>query len=125
MALISLAGCRRVSIPSAEMASRVTMSACPPAAPLANPNDVPPLASLTITLRTEPPVAPGTEANLRLENEITKSSSRVDATLPQPFSLTKGVYLVRVTLPGYVGVEGRAPLTAGCEANMTLVLKKP
>jgi len=29
-----------------------------------------------------------------------------------------------VSLPGYVSVEGRANLTAGCEATMTMELKK-
>ena len=125
MSATMLAGCHRTVLSTGEMASRVTVSACPPGIAPATPTEAPPLATLTVTLRTEPAVAAGTEATLRLEGETTRNSLRVDATLPQPFTLSKGVYVVRVSLPGYVGVEGRANLTAGCEATMTMTLKKP
>lgn len=124
--LVSLAAaCRGPGIPAAEMASRVTVSTCPPGVVPANPNDPLPPAKLTLTMVTEPAVAPGTEINLRLDGETTRSTVRVDPTLPSVFNLTKGVYVVRVSLPGYTGVEGRAALTAGCEATMRLVLKRP
>lgn len=119
------AACRGPGIPAAEMASRVTVSTCPPGVVPANPNDPLPPATLTLTIVTEPAVAPGTEINLRLDGETTRSTVRVDPTLPSAFNLTKGVYVVRVSLPGYTGVEGRASLTAGCEATMRLVLKRP
>ncbi len=124
MSVAALNSCRRVVLSSGEIASRVNMSACPPGVPAATVNDAPPLATLTVVLRTEPAVVAGTEASLRLDGETTRNSLRVDAALPQPFTLAKGVYVVRVSLPGYVGVEGRASLTAGCEATMTMVLRK-
>ena len=120
---IVLNGCHRAGLSGGEMASRVTTSVCPPGVAPASSAEGPPLATLTVTLRTEPPVAAGTEANLRLDGETTRNSLRVDASLPQPFTLAKGVYVVRVSLPGYVGVNGRATLTAGCEATMTMELK--
>jgi hypothetical protein len=117
-------GCHRTVVSATELASRVTISACPPGIVPANTTDVPPFALLTVTMRTDPPVASGTEANLRLDGETNRNSFRVDPTVPQPYSLAKGVYIVRVSLPGYVSVEGRANLTAGCEATMTMDLKK-
>ena len=123
-ALTASAGCHRTVVSASEMAARVTVSTCPPGIAPASITDAPPLATLTVTLRSEPPVAVGTEASLRLDGETTRNSLRVDATLPQPFTLSKGVYVVRVSLPGYVGVEGRASLTAGCEATMTMDLKQ-
>lgn len=118
-----LSACHRVSVTPEEMASRVTVTTCPPGVVPAKPTDPPPSASLTVVVTTEPAVAAGTEVNLRLDGN-TRSTVRVDVTQPSQFSLERGVYLVRVSLPGYVTVEGRAPLTAGCEAKMTLLLKK-
>ncbi len=120
---LALAACHRVSVPPVEMASRVIVTSCPPGLVPTKPTDAPSPASLTVTVRTEPQVAVGTEANLRLEGPNTRSTIRVDVTQPSNFDLEKGVYIVRVALPGYVTVEGRAPLTAGCVATMTLILK--
>ncbi|MBL0170676.1 MAG: hypothetical protein IPP90_08075 [Gemmatimonadaceae bacterium] len=120
----AVAGCHRTVVSATELASRVTVSTCPPGIVPATITDAPPLALLTVTLRTVPPIAAGIDASLRLDGETTRNSLRVDPTLPQPFSLAKGVYVVRVSLPGYVGVEGRANLTAGCEATMTMELKQ-
>jgi hypothetical protein len=120
----TVAACRGARPSATEMASRVTVSACPPGVAPAKPTDLPPPATLTVNMVTEPAVAAGTELNLRLDGETTRSSIRVDATQPSSFTLAKGVYIVRVALPSYVGVEGRAVLTAGCSATMTLVLRK-
>ncbi len=123
---VLLAGaCRGSRVPAAEMASRVTVSTCPPGIAPANPNDQPPLATLTLNIVTEPAVAAGTEITLRLDGETTRSTVRVDPSMPSVFNLTRGVYVVRVSLPDYTRVEGRAVLTAGCEATMRLVLKRP
>jgi hypothetical protein len=118
-------GCRGAKPSAADVASRVTVSVCPPGVAPATPKDEPPPATLTVNMVTEPAVAAGTELNLRLDGETTRSSIRVDATQPSLFTLAKGVYVVRVSLPGYTGVEGRATLTAGCTATMTLVLRRP
>lgn len=116
--------CRGAKTSAADVASRVTVSACPEGVPPSKPGEAAPPATLTVNMVTEPAVAAGTELNLRLDGETTRSSIRVDATQPSGFTLAKGVYIVRVALSGYTGVEGRAVLTAGCSATMTLVLRK-
>lgn len=121
---LALGACHRVSVSPEEMASRVAVSSCPPGVVPAKPTDPLPPASLTVTVLAEPPLPAGTEVNLRLEGN-TRSSVRVDVTQPSHFSLEKGVYVVRVSVDGYVAVEGRAPLTAGCVATMKLTLKQP
>ena len=93
---------------------------CPP-----RPSEVKPdsQATLTVSLRTDPPLAAGDSVNLRLYEETTQSNHKLDPAQPQAFALRAGVYVLRVTSKGYRTVEGQANLTAGCEATMTFDLK--
>ena len=125
LAFVALGACHRVPITDEEFAARVIMSTCPVGVAPAKRTDAPPNASLTVSLRIEPAVPAGTEVNLHLEGPFSRDNNRVDANAPARFDLPNGVYLVRASLPGYVSIEGRAPLTAGCDATMTLVMKKP
>jgi hypothetical protein len=124
-AIVSLAGCNRAYIEPEELAARAIVSTCPPGLPAASPTVDPPLASLTVTLQIEPAVAAGTEATLRIDGETTRSGLAVDVSKATQLSVAKGVYTVRASLPGYTTVEGLARLTAGCNATMSLILKKP
>ena len=117
--------CHQVPITQDELAQRATVSPCPPGIAPAKPTDAPPNASLTVVLRLDPAVPAGTEAVLRLEGPFNRDNAHIDATAAARFDLPKGVYLVRATIDGYTSVEAPAPLTAGCEATMTLVMKKP
>ncbi len=121
----ALSACVHRRLSPEEMAARVNVSTCPPGVPAKSPTEAPPPGNLTLTITTEPQVAEGTELTLRLDGETTRSSIRIDATKPTGYSLAEGVYVVRAGLPGYTGVEGRVVLTAGCEATMTMQLKKP
>ena len=101
----------------------VTISECP--AGVATPaKEVAPLANLTVRITATPPVGRDTEATVRVEGETTRNTVRVDATAPAPFALSKGVYVVRVSLAGYGGAERRVTLTAGCEATMAVELRR-
>jgi hypothetical protein len=123
--IVATGACNRTMIPPEELASRVIMSQCPPGIPAPTPKDAPPLASLTVTLRLEPAPPAGAEAIITLGGDADKSTLRVNPAEATQLSLTKGAYLIRASLPGYTTIEGRAPLTAGCSATMTLILKKP
>jgi hypothetical protein len=46
-------------------------------------------------------------------------------TLPDSSRVPVAETTILASLPGYTPVEGRAPLTAGCSATLTLTLKKP
>ncbi len=125
LALASVSACNRVIIPPEELAARAVMSTCPPGLPAPSPKEDPPLASLTVRVQSEPALPPGAEVSLRLGGDADKMTMRVNNTDATQLSLKKGVYLVTASAPGYVPVEGRAPVTAGCSATLTLVLKKP
>lgn len=124
-AVMVFAACARRRLSPEEMARRVTVSSCPPGVPAKTATELPPPGNLTLTITTDPPVAEGTELTLRLDGETTRSSIRIDATKPTGYTLTEGVYVIRAGLRGYTGVEGRVVLTAGCEATMTMQLRKP
>ena len=122
---LAMSACHQVPITQDELAARASVSTCPPGIVPAKLSSEPPNASLTVTLRLEPAVAAGTEAVLRLEGPFNRDNTHIDASAASRFDLPKGVYLVRATIDGYTSVEGRANLTAGCEATMTLLMKKP
>jgi len=123
--VLAMTGCRRSAAngPGGVASPRVTISACPAGVATA-PKDDAPLANLTVSIATVPQVGRDTEATLRLEGETTRNTVRIDATTPSQFALAKGVYVVRVSLSGYSGAEGRVTLTAGCEATMTMELRR-
>lgn len=117
--------CNRVMLPPEELAARVIMSQCPPGLPAPSVNEDPPLASLTVNVRVEPAVSPTTEVRLTLDGDANKTVLTMNAGEATQLTLKRGAYLIRAAIPGYVPIEGRAPLTAGCSATLTLVLKKP
>lgn len=124
VATLGVVACHRTSTMSnAEMASRVTVTACPPAVPVAR-GEAPPRATLTIVFRPDPVVAPATPVSLKLDGEVTRNSMRVSAGDPAQFTLDAGLYVVRIAMNGYTSLEGRVRLTPGCEATMTLSPKK-
>lgn len=126
MVMLTLIGvaCHRTStISNAEMASRVTVTSCPPAVPVAR-GDSPPRATLTVLFQPDPAVAPTTPVSLKLDGEVTRNSMRVSAGDPAQFTLDAGLYVVRIAMNGYTSLEGRVRLTPGCEATMTLSPKK-
>lgn len=123
-AIIAVTACRRVSVATDELARRITITECPPGVEPASANDTVPLASLRVHLTFEPAITAGTEIPVRLDGETTRSTIRVDATQPIGFSLAKGVYVLRVQPNGYTGLEARVPLTAGCNATVTMLLKR-
>jgi len=116
--------CHRTStISNAEMASRVTVSACPPAVPVTR-GEAPPRATLTVLFRPDPAVTPATPVSLKLDGEVTRNSMRVSAGDAAQFTLDAGLYVVRIAMNGYTSLDGRVRLTPGCEATMTLSPKK-
>lgn len=117
-------GCRRVAVAPSELAKRVTISTCPPGIVPTDPNAPLATALLRVTFLVEPAVPDSTLMTIRLDGETTRSSIRVDPMQPMSFALQKGVYIVRTVLPGYTNVEGRVPLTAGCEATMSMIIRK-
>lgn len=122
--LVAVSACHRVTVAQEELSRRVTVSACPPGVEAASSTDTLPSASLRVELTFDPAMAAGTEIPLRLDGETTRSTIRVDATQPIGFTLAKGVYVVRVQPQGYTGLEARVPLTAGCTATVTMLLKR-
>jgi hypothetical protein len=80
-------------------------------------------ATLTVVLKSDPPLAAGADVNLRLYEETAQSTHKLNPVEPSPFTLRAGVYVLRVTTKGYRTVEGQANLTAGCEITMTLDLR--
>jgi hypothetical protein len=124
---ILVSGCRRGgasrSEPGRANSPRAIISVCP-AGVSADEQGIAPLANLTVRIATVPPVGRDTEATVRLEGETMRNTVRVDASLPAPFALAKGVYVVRVSLAGYSSAEGRVALTAGCEATMDVALRR-
>jgi hypothetical protein len=124
---IAVSSCRRAGTRGGESGRgsgrRVTISACP--APVASDaKGVAPLANLILHITTVPQVGRDTEATVRMEGETIRNAVRVDASVPAPFALAKGVYVVRVSLGGYGSAEGRVTLTAGCEATMAVELRR-
>lgn len=117
-------GCHRTNVAPAERASRVSVSSCPPDVEAANRDSAPPLATLSVTLTINPPLADSSLITVRMDGETMRNVIRVNPAKPFGFTLVKGVYVVRITESGYTGVEGRVRLTAGCEATMTMQLKK-
>ncbi len=102
----------------------VTVSSCPPDAPPTKPKGELPPGNVALTLRTQPPVSAGTEATVRFEGDADRSTVRIDATQLADFALSRGVYLMRITVPGYRAENARVRLTAGCSAVMTVTLTK-
>lgn len=93
---------------------------CPPRPAQVKPDSQ---ATLTVTLKSDPPLAPDASVSLRLFEETAQSTHQLDPARPQPFTLRAGVYVLRVTTKGYKTVEGQANLTAGCEITMTIDLR--
>lgn len=125
LVIVTASACNRVVIPPEELASRAVMSTCPPGLPAPSAKEDPPLASLTVRVQAEPALPAGAEVTLRLAGDADKTTLRVNPADATQMSLRKGVYLVTASVPGYTSVEGRAPVTAGCSATLTLMLKKP
>lgn len=123
--MLIVSACNRQYIDPAELAARAIVSPCPPGLPAPSPTAPLPNASLTVRVQVEPSVATGTEVSLRIDGETTRNTTTMDAAGSTQLSVPKGPYTVRASLPGYTTVEGLARLTAGCEATMTIVLKKP
>lgn len=121
---LGASACHRVMIPQSELARRVTVSTCPPGVAPASDSDSLLPATLRVELTFEPAMAPGSEVALRLDGETTRSTIRIDPSQPTGFTVPKGVYLVRVSPAGYTGTEARVPLTAGCSATVTMLLKR-
>ena len=99
--------------------TRLSVS-CPPRPAQVKPDSQ---ATLTLVLKSDPPLAAGADVNLRLYEETAQSTHKLNPAEPSAYALRAGVYLLRVTTKGYKTVEGQAHLTAGCEITMTLDLR--
>ena len=80
-------------------------------------------ATLTVSVKADPPLAPDAAVSLRLFEETMQSTHKLEPTQPSAFALRAGVYVLRIASKGYKSVEGQANLTAGCEITMTIDLR--
>jgi len=120
LALLGACGGSKAStVASSDAPTRVKVD-CPPRPAQVKPDSQ---ATLTVALKSDPPLAPDASVSLRLYEETIQSTHNLDPVQPSALVLRAGVYVLRVTTKGYKTVEGQANLTAGCEINMTLDLR--
>lgn len=81
-------------------------------------------ATVVVAIRAEPAPGENAEATVRVQGETERSDVLVNPSVPLTLRLPRGIYDVRVTLPGYVGAGGRMTLTGGCATEMTVGLQK-
>ena len=87
----------------------------------ATPGDT---ATVVVAIRAEPAAGENAEATVRVQGEAERSDVLVNPAVPLTLRLPRGVYDVRVTLPGYLAAGGRMTLTDGCATEMTVGLQK-
>ncbi len=80
------------------------------------------IASLSIGVTPAP--APATLVSIYVEGETTKSITRDSTDQIHRYELPRGLYDVRVTMPGFNAVAARVTLTAGCNAELTATMRK-
>ena len=80
------------------------------------------IASLSIGVTHAP--APATLVTIYVEGETTKSITRDSTEQIHRYELPRGLYDVRVTMPGFNTATARVTLTAGCNAELTATLRK-
>jgi hypothetical protein len=120
VASIAIAACSRAGVGTGR-GSSISVSPCP-----AESNDTRgAVANLVLTMHTEPAIASGAEATVRVEGP---DNYRTDVSLSvaggSRIELPRGIYDVRVSLRGYDGVATRATLTGGCSAEMVATLRR-
>ena len=129
---LAIGGCHRGALASASVSDAsktpVAVSCATAQTPTAPTTGVPapralPVGVLLLTLRTEPPAPPASEATVRLEGETSRSTVKVDPRLSARFELAPGLYDLRVALDGYVSLLVRVTLTAGCTAEVSPTLR--
>lgn len=132
LAVLASSGCRRgksASELAPDAASVPVAVSCAAAqTPTAPVSGVPvpralPVGTLVLTLTTQPPARPASEATVRIEGETSRSTVKVDPRLPARFELAPGLYDLRVALDGYASLSVRVTLSAGCTAEVTPTLR--
>jgi len=80
------------------------------------------IASLAISVSPTPSAS--TPVAIYVEGESSKSITRDSTAQLHRYELPRGLYDVRVTMPGFNTASARVTLTAGCNAVLTATLRK-
>ncbi len=124
LAAIVLGACRASKSPSSAIntnasagASTIAVTACTSAGNVKR--DV--VASLSVGVTPTP--SPGAPVTIYVEGETTKSITRDSTDQLHRYELPRGLYDVRVSIPGFNTATSRVTLTAGCHAELTATLR--
>lgn len=80
------------------------------------------IATLAVTF-SPAPVA-GAIAKIQIEGETTKSITRDSTEQIHHFELQRGLYDVRISMPGFITAVARLTLTANCAAELSATLRR-
>lgn len=118
--VVALAACGTAPNRRVGVNSSVTVSACPDAQNATRRA----MATLVLTIRTDPAAPDSAQASVRINGERSRSDITVSAAGGSKLELERGVYGVRVALRGYEPVMATATLTGGCSAEMIANLRR-
>ncbi len=80
------------------------------------------IATLSITFRPAP--AAGASVKIQVEGETTKSITRDSTDQIHRFELARGLYDIRISMPGFRSAESQIMLAAGCAAELSATLRR-
>lgn len=80
------------------------------------------IATLSVTFRPAP--VAGAIAKIQIEGETTKSITRDSTEQIHRFELQRGLYDVRISMPGFLTATARITLTADCAAELSATLRR-
>lgn len=131
VALVTLVSCRSAASTSTSTStshngatgsrdneSLVTFTACTSrSSPARN-------ATATLSITFSPAPVAGAIAKIQIEGETTKSITRDSIEQIHRFELERGLYDVRISMPGFITAAARITLTADCAAQLSATLRR-
>ena len=81
-------------------------------------------AIASLSIKVTPAPTPTSPVAIYVEGEANKSLTRDSTDQIHRYELPRGVYAVRITMPGFNTATARVTLAAGCNADLTATLRR-
>jgi len=121
--LVTLVACHSASSASTASTASGDNASVVAFTPCAASSSIARNAVATLSIKFRPAPAAGASVKIQVEGETTKSITRDSTDQLHRFELARGLYDVRISMPGFSTATSRITLTAGCTAELSATLR--